>query len=535
MESLAGSGERRVESPKRLIVFDTTLRDGEQASGFHMYEDEKLEIAKALADMGVDVIEAGNPVSSEGDYRAVRKVCEEIYGPVIAGLSRCVEGDIIAAGRAIEPAAKRGKGRIHVYIGTSDIHSEKKLKKSREEIAGMAVGSVKRALEFTDDVEFSCEDFGRSDPAYTEDIISQVVMAGAKTITMPDTVGYRLPPEMEEMIREAIEAVTKRTGKVGTIYSVHCHNDLGLATANTIAAILGGVTQIEVAMNGIGERAGNAALEEVVAAIRERPEFFEKKTGRRIYTAINTGKIYSVSKMVSNITGKRPQNNKAIVGENAFSHEAGVHADGVEKDRKTYEWIRPEDYGRSSRLTFGPRSGRRGLHRAYKNIGLEFPDKEFDEIAARFKKLADRRKWIDDCDLVMAVVGDEDIKPEYALVSFKAWVENSSGMAEIRLKKGGEEYAARASGNGMINAAVKAINSITGMQMDISGYRSVSAMPGSEALGSEYVETASDRIGVKGHGLDTDTVRGAAKAYLDAANRMLYVKNYLGKKMANNG
>ncbi|MFH1229477.1 MAG: 2-isopropylmalate synthase [Candidatus Aenigmatarchaeota archaeon] len=506
---------------EKIKVFDTTLRDGEQASGFHMYPEQKLDIARALEGMGVDIIEAGNPISSPGDYKAVRTICENVSRPVIAGLARCVYEDIEAAGRALKPSIDRGKGRIHVYIATSNLHTDKKLKKSRDEISDMVSKSVCYAKRFTDDVQFSPEDYTRSDPSYTAEIICRAIEAGASTINLPDTVGYLIPFETRHKVRDTIESVNKKITK-GVTFSIHCHNDLGNATANTIAGILGGARQIEVAMNGIGERAGNAALEEVVANIKERPDFFQKEVGNEFYTSIDTTKINSVSQKVSKFTGRHPQINKSIVGDNAFSHEAGVHQDGMMKDKKTYEWISPEDYGATSKLTFGPRSGRRGLAEAYRRMGLSFEKGEFDAIAERFVNISDGEKVIDHYHLAKAITGVEMV-PRYQLISSKTWSDDDFGYAIITIGSENNRFTKKSSGSGMIDASVKAVNLITNLGTSIIDYKTESVNPGSDSKGMVSIMVGRDAFSARGYGLDSDVVRGSTKAYVDGVNKISYV------------
>ncbi|MFH0929190.1 MAG: 2-isopropylmalate synthase [Candidatus Aenigmatarchaeota archaeon] len=510
---------------EKILIFDTTLRDGEQASGFHMYPEQKLEIAKDLASMGVDIMEVGNPISSPGDYKAVRRICEHVKGPTIAALARCVDADIESACTALEPAIRRGKGRVHVYIATSNIHTEKKLRKSRENVMDMVHKNVSKAREFTDDIQFSPEDFTRSEHRYTVDVISRAIEAGAKTINLPDTVGYSIMSETRGKVQRTIDDVKDKTGRDDIVYSIHCHNDIGLATANTIEAILGGARQLEVTVNGIGERAGNAALEECVAIIRERPDYFEKELGYNVYTNIETKKIFGISRKVASFTNSNPQRNKAIVGNNAFSHEAGVHQDGMTKDSRTYEWINPKDYGARSKLTFGPRSGRKGLMEAYRKMGIKLNNGDlFNNVFERFTAIADREKEIDHYHLANALSGKAMI-PYYKLVSAKTWSDNSGGSARIVLSIDGRHQVRSSSGSGMIDASVKAINSITGYRTDIIDYKSISAAIGSKSKGVETVVVRNNGFEVGGHGCDSDVVMGSIKAYVDAVNKIRYVSD----------
>lgn len=504
---------------EKIIIFDTTLRDGEQSSGFHMNEYEKTKIAENLAKMNVDVIEAGFPISSPGDFKSVRSISKNIEGPVICGLSRCVEADIRKAGEALEPAIQRGKGRIHTFIATSEIHTQKKLRKSEEEIAEMAVRSVTLAKEYTDDVEFSCEDFGRSDIDYVIHIVTQVIKAGATTVNLPDTVGFMLPKDMEDKINRAITDVSKNIDISPVIFSVHCHNDLGMATANTIAAIRGGCRQAEVCINGIGERAGNASMEEIIAIIQE-------KFRDRFELNIDSSILFETSRMIGKFTGNYPQRNKAVVGVNAFAHEAGIHQDGVLKEKKIYEWMQAERYGNSSIITFGPRSGGNALQAKLKELGVVFDKETFKTINANFIKIADHIKEIDDAHIIMAASGRKEIPEHYELVDFRANVRNQDADAIITLKIDGKEKTATGQGNGMIDASVHAVNKATGLDLQVADYSSLAQESGSDAVGIERISVKKGKFKVHGYGHDTDTVRGAAKAFIDASNKIAFILDY---------
>jgi len=506
---------------EKIIVFDTTLRDGEQSSGFHMNDYEKTKIAENLARMNVDVIEAGFPVSSPGDFQSVRSIATYITGPVICGLARCVEQDIRAAAEALEPAISRGKGRIHTFIATSEIHTKDKLRKSEDEIVELAVRSVQLAREFTDDVEFSCEDFGRSDVDYVCRIVVETIRAGARTINLPDTVGFLLPDEMRRKVETVIGRVREKTDTSGVVFSVHNHNDLGLATANTLAAVEGGCRQVEVTVNGIGERAGNASLEEIVAIIQE-------KLSDRFEINVDSRLLFETSRLIGRFTGNYPQRNKAVVGVNAFAHEAGIHQDGLIKAKGTYEWMRAERYGNTSVITFGPRSGRNALRAKMEEMGISLEGRDMDEINENFLHIADRAKEIDDAHIVMAVGGDREVPVRYHLVDFRANIRNRQADAIVTLRIDGEEKTATGEGNGMIDASVHAVNKLTGLNLQVSDYTSRAEEAGSDAVGMEKITVKKGSFTVFGYGHDTDTVQGAAKAFIDASNRMAYILDFFG-------
>ncbi len=496
-----------------IQIYDTTLRDGEQAPGFRMNSEQKLEIARALEKLGVDCIEAGFPVSSKGDFNSVRRIAEEIKGTEISGLARCVEKDIVAAGEALEPAIKRGKGKIHVFVATSAIHRESKFGKSKEDVKQMAVNGVKKAKEFTPYVEFSCEDFGRTEIPYTIDVVKAAIEAGATTINLPDTVGYRFPTEIQEMFRKVID----EAGNGNAIFSIHAHDDLGMASANSLYAIKGGARQVEVTVNGIGERAGNTALEEIVAALTERQEFFN---GLR--TGIKTELIVPTSKLVSAITGQSPQLNKAITGGNAFRHSSGIHSHGVLKDRRTYEWIEAERYGSKSELPLTARSGKHQVEAILNQKGVSYSPNEIGNIMERFKNIADSLNDVNDDALVMAVRGDSEIPEYYKLLKFRPWFDGV-GHAEVEMLAGEGRVSAVGQGNGMINAAENAIKKVTGMDLVIDDYSSKALSRGGEAKGIESVRVRNNGFTVRGTGISEDVVYGTAKAIVDAHNRMRYV------------
>jgi 2-isopropylmalate synthase len=373
----------------RLVIFDTTLRDGEQAPGFSMRIDEKIRLARQLETLGVDIIEAGFPISSEDDAEAVRQVAQSVTEPVVAALARCATGDVDKAGASIAPARR---GRIHTFIATSDLHLSRKLRMTREACLERAVDAVTRARNFTDDVEFSAEDATRSDSDFLCRVVEAVIKAGATTVNLPDTVGYSTPDEIGRFFRGVIERVPNADK---AIFSAHCHDDLGLAVANTIAAIHAGVRQVECTINGIGERAGNASLEEIVMITHVRPDLLPVKS------QVKTAQLFETSQMLTDITGQRVQANKAIVGRNAFAHEAGIHQDGMLKDRRTYEIMRPEDVGApASSLVLGKHSGRHAVQTACERLGLTLSRRDVDEVYRRMTTLADQQKHISDDDLL---------------------------------------------------------------------------------------------------------------------------------------
>ena len=524
---------RSTDKKEKIVVFDTTLRDGEQASGFHMFKEEKYEIAKKLAQMGVDVIEAGFPGSSPGDFESVSYIAENVKGPVICGLARCVPIDIDSAGQALQKAEKK---RIHVFIATSQIHMDTKFKKTKEWVIETAVKGIRQAKQYTDDIEFSCEDFSRTDLNYSAEIITEAIIAGATTINFPDTVGYSIPDEMKDRVEHAIKNVKKNLEKKGfkdinkIVFSCHCHNDRGLATANTIAAVQGGCRQVEVTINGIGERAGNAAMEEVVVAINTRPDHFN------VYSGIKTEKIYELSQMVAKATNNPPQKNKAIVGENAFKHEAGIHQDGVIKNTGNYESIRAEYVGQKSRLTHGPRSGRNGFKTKAKEFGIELDDEELNIAYDNFMKISDELKSSTTEHIIQAIAGMrdkkfiEEIPKQYKIKTFSYASKGEKVTAEVIIMIDGKEVSTRGIGNGPIDAGADAINKATRMKLDIVDHKSTSVQQGKDAVGKEEMKVKSDGFEVTGIGFNTDVVKAAADAFVDASNNMRFVLDFIGKK-----
>ncbi|GMT41655.1 MAG: 2-isopropylmalate synthase [bacterium] len=495
----------------KITIFDTTLRDGEQSPGFSMNIDEKLQLAHQLAALRVDVIEAGFPVSSSGDCKAVNEIAKKVKGPVICGLARMLEKDIKASADALKPAARK---RIHVFISTSDVHIKYQLKKTKTQVTAMTRTGVKLAKRFTKDVEFSCMDATRTDPKFLYDIIAQAVEAGATTVNIPDTVGYTVPEEFCCLIDGIIENVPDIKKAA---LSVHCHNDLGLAAANSLAAVNHGVRQIECTINGIGERAGNASLEEIVMAIKTRRDFFKHSTG------INTTEIYKTSKLLTAITGVPVQPNKAIVGENAFAHEAGIHQDGVIKRRETYEIMTPRSIGlKDSRMVLGKHSGRAAFRKKMKALGFKLDGGQLDAAFVRFKQLADKKKKVFDEDLE-AVAGEEIATRHqtYELVYFHAATGSQTiPTATVKLKKKDGAWTQSAIGAGPIDAIYNAIDSITGLKGKLVNYSVRAATADKDAVGEVTVQVEFEKgVRVRGISASTDTVEASTRAYVNALNR----------------
>ena len=496
-----------------LIIFDTTLRDGEQSPGASMTREEKLRIARQLERMRVDVIEAGFAAASNGDFEAVRSIAEAIKESTVCSLARANENDIRRSGEAIRPAAR---GRIHTFIATSPIHMEKKLRMTADQVVEQAVKAIGWAREYTDDVEFSAEDAGRSELDFLVRIFDAVIQAGAKTINVPDTVGYNVPEQYAATIRSLIERVPN-SDKV--VWSVHCHNDLGLAVANSLAAVCAGARQVECTINGLGERAGNAALEEIVMAVRTRADVFP------VETRIDATQIVPASKLVSQITGYPVQPNKAVVGANAFAHESGIHQDGVLKHRETYEIMRAQDVGwTQNKLVLGKHSGRNAFKNRLQELGIELEsDEALNAAFARFKDLADKKHEIFDEDL-HALVSDELVTPEqehYKLVYSRVCSETGEmPRASVILNVGGVEHKAEAEGGGPVDATFKAIESIAGSGAELLLYSVNAITTGTDAQGEVTTRLSrNDRI-VNGNGADTDIVIASARSYLNALNKL---------------
>ena len=506
----------------RIVIFDTTLRDGEQCPGASMNLREKLEVARQLARLKVDVIEAGFPVISDGDFEAVQTIAKEIKGPIICGLARCVAKDIDAAGAAVKPAGKRG--RIHVFLATSKIHREFKLGKPQDEIIRLAVEGVKRAKSMVDDVEFSPEDGSRTEPDFLVQVCKAVIAAGATTVNIPDTVGWAIPEQYGALIKHLHDSVPEfQNGKA--IISVHCHNDLGLAVANSLAAVRAGARQVECTVNGIGERAGNAALEETVMAIKTRPDFFEN-----VVCNINTREIVKSSRLVARMSGLVVQRSKAIVGENAFAHSSGIHQDGILKKRETYEIMDPQEVGwGQTELPLTKHSGRAAVAMRLKHLGFKMTDADVNAIFARYKEIGDKKKFVYDDDLSALVEGQitevrETWSLEYASVCSGTL---TVPTATIRLKKINgkkEEPAVQEAGigDGPVDASLKAIDRLTQTHGKLMDYSLRAVSQGKDALGEVTVKVDfGDGQLVTGKGASTDVIEASARAYLNAVNRFL--------------
>ena len=501
----------------RVYMFDTTLRDGEQSPGASMNTAEKLRLAVQLEKLGVDIIEAGFPAASDGDLEAVSAIAGKLQRTVVAGLARASKDDIDRAWAAVKDAAKP---RIHTFIATSDIHLQYKLKMSREEVVKSAVEAVQYAKSFTDDVEFSAEDGSRSDRDYLCKVFGAAIEAGATTINLPDTVGYAIPHEFAELVAYVM-ANTPNIDKA--ILSVHCHNDLGLATANTIAAIGAGARQAEVTINGIGERAGNTSLEEVVMGIHTRPNFLP------VTTNIQTNQIYPSSRLVSMITGIMVQPNKAIVGANAFAHEAGIHQDGVLKNPMTYEIMQPETIGLShNKLVLGKHSGRHALRERLKEMGYDLSDEELKIVFTKFKELADKKKHVVDEDLEIIVTEgilrtNDVFKLEYLHVTAGTTV---LPMASVKLSINGRSVTGAGYGNGPIDAVYNAIARLTGTESDLLRFTISAITSGTDAQGEVTVRLGQDGLVALGKGGDPDIITASAIAYINGLNRLEYLKEH---------
>lgn len=498
---------------EKVYIFDTTLRDGEQTPGISLNTEEKLAIARQLSRLGVDIIEAGFPIASTGDFEAVKAIARAVKGPIICALARARVEDIDRAAEAIKPARRP---RIHTFISTSDIHLKHQFQKTREEILAIVAEMVARAKGYVEDVEYSPMDATRSDPEYLYRVLEVAIESGATTVNIPDTVGYTIPNEFGDLIR-AIRSNVRNIGNA--VISVHCHNDLGMAVANSLSAVLSGARQIECAINGLGERAGNTSLEEVVMAMATRPDRFMVETNLKL------DEIYSTSRMVSSITGIPVQPNKAIVGANAFAHESGIHQDGVLKERSTYEIMRPETIGLAkSRIVLGKLSGRHALVERLKELGYRLSKEELDAAFVRFKMLADKKKEVFDEDLI-ALIEDEvfGIQETFSLADL--YVTSGSRVvpeATVRLRRDGEVLEERASGNGPVDAIYVAIDKITGIPCELLEYSVKAVTEKKDALGEAVVKIRHGQEIIIGRGASTDVIEASAKAYLAAVNRLVY-------------
>ncbi|MGG6294039.1 2-isopropylmalate synthase [Leptolyngbya sp. AN02str] len=522
--------------PERIIIFDTTLRDGEQSPGATLNVDEKLTIARQLARLGVDVIEAGFPFASPGDFEAVQKIAAQVGtpdGPTICGLARATKQDIETAAKALSPAAKP---RIHTFIATSDIHLEYKLRKSRQEVLEIAPEMVAYAKSFVDDVEFSPEDAGRSDPEFLYQVLERAIAAGATTINIPDTVGYLTPSEFGALIKGIKDNVPNIDQ---AIISVHGHNDLGLAVANFLEAVKNGARQLECTINGIGERAGNAALEELVMAMHVRRQFYNPFLGRPVdseepLTNIDTHQIYKTSRLVSSLTGMLVQPNKAIVGANAFAHESGIHQDGVLKHKLTYEIMDAQSIGLTdNQIVLGKHSGRNAFRTRLKELGYELADQELNRAFLRFKELADKKKEVTDWDLE-AIVNDEAqqvpelFRLEHVHVSCG---DHARPTATVILRTpDGEELTDAAIGTGPVDAVYKAINRVVDIPNQLIEFSVQSVTAGIDAIGEVTIRLKHGDHIFSGHGANTDIIVASAQAYMNALNR-LYASLQTGRSL----
>jgi 2-isopropylmalate synthase len=513
-------------SIETIKIFDTTLRDGEQSPGASMNTEEKIQIAIQLEKLGVDIIEAGFAAASPGDFDAISKIAPRITNSTICSLARAIESDIKAAGEAIASAKQQ---RIHTFIATSNIHMQHKLKLSPDEVIKRAINAVAYARTFVEDVEFSCEDAGRSDIGFLKEISDAVIEAGATTINLPDTVGFRLPSEIGKMVKEMSEYTKGRA----TI-SVHNHNDLGLGVANSLEAIVNGARQIECTINGLGERAGNAALEEIVMALKTRKDIFSN-----FQTNINTKEIYPASRLIASITGIEPQPNKAIVGKNAFAHESGIHQDGMLKNRETYEIISPADIGlhKEDTLVLGKHSGRAAFKDKLAKLGFNLEEEALNSSFERFKLLADKKKVIYDEDLRALVTNEMTKAPKvYELISLQI-MNCSQGIpsATICIKKENQEIIDASIGEGTIDAIFKTIDRISGYEGRLMDYRVTSVSKGKDALANVTVKVSFGKEGptIMGHGLNIDTMVASARAYIGALNSYLSMSSMFIKETQN--
>src|SRR5688572_8423156 len=516
----------------RIVIFDTTLRDGEQCPGASMNLREKLEVARQLARLKVDVIEAGFPITSQGDFEAVHKIAREVKGPQIAGLARCVPKDIDAAGEAIKPAGRK-LGRIHVFLATSKIHREHKLNKAQYEILRLAVDGVKQAKGYTDNVEFSPEDASRTEPDFLIEVCRAVVAAGATTVNIPDTVGWAVPEQYAALIGQLRDSVPEfQSGKA--IISVHCHNDLGLAVANSLAAVRAGARQVECTVNGIGERAGNAALEEIVMTINTRSDFFGG-----VRTKVNPREIVKASRLVSRMSGLVVQRSKAIVGENAFALPSGIHQDGILKKRETYEIMDPQEVGwGQTELPLTKHSGRAAVAARLKHLGFKMTDADVAAIFARFKEIGDKKKFVYDDDLTALVEGHITEVPETWSLEYISVTTGNQAVptATVRLRntsaKDGEPLQDAGIGDGPVDAALKVIDRLTRTRGKLIDYSLRAVSQGKDALGEVTVKVDfGDKELVTGKGASTDIIEASARAYLNAVNRFLLAGNGHAKQI----
>ena len=498
---------------RKIYIFDTTLRDGEQAAGINLNTREKLEVAQQLAKLRVDVIEAGFPISSRGDFEAVKAIAQEVKGPVIAGLARASYGDIDRAWEALRFAEK---GRIHTFIATSDIHLKYKLKKTREEVLRIADDAVRHAAATGAEVEFSAEDASRTDLDYLCQVLEVAIEAGAGIINIPDTVGYSTPAEFGNFISQIRKRVP---GIEKVILSVHCHNDLGMATANSLSAVANGAQQVECTINGLGERAGNTALEETVMALATREDFFG------CYTDIKLDEIYRSSKLVSNLTAFPVQANKAIVGRNAFAHESGIHQDGVLKERTTYEIMNPATIGIiTENIVLGKHSGRHAFKQRMEDLGFELSEEELSKAFERFKNLADRKKHLTDSDLEAIVAHEVKTIPQKYVLE-KVQIHTGTNLvptATVGIRQEDKYVEDAACGDGPVDAVFTAIEKVTGYQLKLEHFFLNAVTGGEDAVGEATVKVRHGDSVFVGKGISTDILEASARAYVNAINRLVH-------------
>jgi 2-isopropylmalate synthase len=499
-------------TPDRVLIFDTTLRDGEQSPGCSMTLPEKLRVARALAELGVDVIEAGFPAASPGDFESVAAVAREVQGPIICGLARCHPDDIALVARAVQEAPRR---RIHVFLATSAIHREYKLNMAQEEILRLAAAGVARARELCADVEFSPEDASRTELEFLAQVVEVAIGAGATTINIPDTVGYTVPDEFAELFRYLRKNVR---GIEGVRLSVHCHDDLGMAVANSLTAVVAGARQIECTINGIGERAGNCSLEEVVMALKTRAAFFN------VTTAVNTSRLYPTSRLISSITGMPIPRNKAVVGENAFAHESGIHQHGMLRHHSTYEILRPEDVGLArSHLVLGKHSGRHAFRERVQALGFELDELELNRVFEEFKALADKKKELFDGDIEALVLRAEGSASGPWTLSELATEARSdrAAHASVRLTHtDGRSVERSASGDGPVDAAFKAIEAATGICLVLRKFEVQAVSEGEDAQGEARVYVEYNHRTYRGASVSTNIVESGTRAFLEVINRI---------------
>lgn len=498
---------------RKIKIFDTTLRDGEQCPGASMTAEQKLEVAHQLARLNVDIIEAGFPISSPGDFESVKQIAREVRGPIICGLARAVEKDIDRAGEALRYAER---GRIHTFIATSDIHLQHKLRKSRDEVLAMAVAAVSRARQHVEDVEFSPEDAARSDLDYLCQVVEAVIKAGATTINIPDTVGYAVPEQFAHIFRTLIDRVP---GAENVTFSCHCHNDLGLAVANSMAAVQAGAGQIECTVNGIGERAGNTSLEEAVMAIRTRGDYYG------VHTDVVSREIFRSSRLVSKMTGFLVQPNKAIVGANAFAHAAGIHQDGVLKEQTTYEIMKPEDVGLdSNKLVLSNRSGRHAFKQRMEALGYVLDGEDLERAYQRFLEVADKKKVVYDEDLVALMAEAESLhETEYSL-EYMTVMTGLDGVptATVRLRHGDDRLTEVGTGVGSVDAVYRTIDKMVTADHELIDYIVSAVTGGTDALAEVTVRLGRGEQVFTGRNASLDVIEASARAYLQAMNKLLY-------------